>query len=601
MAPPPPTPEPALGSQLGKYRLLSVLGRGGMGVVYEAEDPILNRRVAIKLLSAALAQDPDARDRFLREARAAAKLNHPNTVAVYDVDGRDGLVWLVLELVRGGSASDFLKARGPFNWPEATRVVADACRGLAAAHAAGLVHRDIKPANIMRAVDGTVKLADFGLAKQTGSADSMVSGSVVGTPQYMSPEQCKGKPVDARGDVYSLGATYFALLTGKSPFGDRGDTPQIMFAHCFEPAPDPRTLVPTIPPACSAAVLKAMSKLPEDRHPSAAALLADLESVLAGPSVAVVPEDHQWSSFVDAVATHTRAVPRIGSRPSSRSARTNRNLWIGAGAGAVVAVVVLILALRSGDDRRPPPIKKPPPVDSPVVDPPPVAVDPPPVVDPPTPVADAVGPVFVWNRKSTANTVVDSAGRAVRTCKVSFVGDAGYSTGGKMHLQGGTFIASDADRDAVLAACRKSGRFSLSVCIRAANHTQDGPARIIGMSSDTGEGRNFNLCQSSDRLVMRHLARNGKWRDWNFAPMPVASAHVAVVYEPGKLSCYVDGKLVADTDDVGRDLSDWRSHPLLIGNEFTGDRPWAGTVCDIALFARSLSPDEIARLAAVAN
>ncbi len=201
-------PDRWTGSFLGKYRVLRRLGRGGMGVVYEANDTILQRMVAIKVLRDSIAGRPDAVRKFLREAQCAAKLNHPHVVAVYDAADDKGIVYLVMELMEGGSAHDRVRQWGPFGWVEATQVIADACRGLAAIHAAGLIHRDIKPSNIMRAMDAKVKIADFGLALlSTGAADSGVPhGQVVGTPLYMSPEQCRGQKVDPRADLYALGA-----------------------------------------------------------------------------------------------------------------------------------------------------------------------------------------------------------------------------------------------------------------------------------------------------------------------------------------------------------------------------------------------------------
>ncbi|NQV25163.1 MAG: protein kinase [Rhodopirellula sp.] len=269
------------GKRLGKFQIVGELGRGGMGVVLEARDTVLDRHVAIKMLPRSVAAQPDALERFLREARAAAKLSHPHVVAVYDADQFNGQYYIVLELVRGGSLQDSLKAE-PLGWIEATRVLADACRGLDVAHRAGLVHRDIKPANLMRSEDGTVKLADFGLARPAESSGvSMTgSGSVLGTPQFMSPEQCRSERADACSDIYAMGATYFALLTGQPPYP--GEAPLlVMNAHLWDPIPDPRDIDPTIPSACAAIIQRAMAKDPDDRFRDAPALLAALELVLA--------------------------------------------------------------------------------------------------------------------------------------------------------------------------------------------------------------------------------------------------------------------------------------------------------------------------------
>lgn len=269
------------GKRLGKFQIVGELGRGGMGIVFEAIDTVLERHVAIKMLPRSVAAQPESLERFLREARAAAKLNHPHVVSVYDADQFNGQYYIVLELVRGGSLQDSLKT-GPLTWIEATRVLADACRGLDVAHRAGLLHRDIKPSNLMRSEEGTVKLADFGLVRGLDSTTATMtgSGSVLGTPQYMSPEQCRSETADERSDIYSMGATYFALLTGQVPYP--GNAPLlVMNSHLLDPVPDPREIDSTIPLGCSAIIQRAMAKDPDDRYRNAQSLLTDLEALLA--------------------------------------------------------------------------------------------------------------------------------------------------------------------------------------------------------------------------------------------------------------------------------------------------------------------------------
>ena len=345
----PVRPQIPAGSRLHKYVVVRLLGQGGMGQVYEAEDPALGRQVAIKVLPEHVSADPDAVRRFELEGRAAAKLMHPNTVAVLELGEQDGLRFLVMELVRGSSAAEFLRSRGAFAWPEATRVVADACRGLVAAHAAGLIHRDIKPANIMRASDGTVKLADFGLAKATDRMGESITGTgvIVGTPEYMSPEQCRSAPVDPRSDVYSLGATYYALLTSRSPYGETGGSMQVMFAHCSQPPPDPRRLAAEIPPVCAAVISKAMAKDPADRYQSAAEMLSVLEGILVEPAATLVRPE--WAAFMaagggaagpaTAATMRTRGAVRYAP---PRAAGSNAPLLI-AGGAAAAAFMVLVL------------------------------------------------------------------------------------------------------------------------------------------------------------------------------------------------------------------------------------------------------------------
>jgi hypothetical protein len=250
--------------KIGKYTITRKLGSGGMGVVYAAHDPTENRPVALKVLADDEADRTDLR-RFEREAWAAAQVKHPNTVAVLDA---------------GQTVGQVVDRRGPLPWVTATKIIISACKGLAAVHAAGLVHRDVKPGNVMISVDGVVKLADFGLAKMANRTTRSLTGAgTVGTPHFMSPEQCHNEPVDGRTDIYALGATYYVLLTNATPFTGDHEL-QVMYAHCNEPVPDPRAVVPELPPGCAAVVRKSMAKAPTDRYPTAEAMLAALERVI---------------------------------------------------------------------------------------------------------------------------------------------------------------------------------------------------------------------------------------------------------------------------------------------------------------------------------
>lgn len=195
-----------IGRTLGKYQITGTLGEGGMGVVLRAHDPMIERDVAIKLLPEELAEDEKALRRFLAEAKAAGKLNHPNVVSIYEIGQEGQSYFLVMELIPGGSISDGLDQQHAYSVLDATRIVIDACNGLTAAHGVGLIHRDVKPANLMKTADGSIKITDFGLAKSTSprAREMTHAGLVVGTPYFMSPEQCDGKTVDARSDIYSL-------------------------------------------------------------------------------------------------------------------------------------------------------------------------------------------------------------------------------------------------------------------------------------------------------------------------------------------------------------------------------------------------------------
>jgi len=325
------------GSRLGDFELGKVLGRGGMGTVYEALDKQLERPAAIKVLSGELiAAGTEHVDRFLREARAAAKLDHPNVVNVYQVGRQGDIVWIAMQLVKGESAGDRLR-RGPLAPADALRVTIEAARGLAAAHTMDLVHRDIKPANIMLGENGSVKLADFGLAKASsgGTVSLTTAGMVIGTPQYMSPEQCRGEAADARSDIYALGATFHCLLTGSPPFvGD--STPSILYKHVFEEPPDPRTINSDVPASYLGVLRKAMAKAPADRYGSADELIADLQAVAAGvdPSADWQLNATAPTGLAEAV-TKVRSEPMIMVEPATPAASRK----------PLVAAIVLIAAL----------------------------------------------------------------------------------------------------------------------------------------------------------------------------------------------------------------------------------------------------------------
>jgi urea transport system substrate-binding protein len=302
-----------VGRRLGKYEIIAVLGAGGMGVVYKAHDVLIDRHVAIKILPRELSENPAILKRFLAEARAAGRLNHPNTVTIHEVVQEAEACYLVLEYVPGGSVAELLEEGGAFSVLEATRVVAEACKGLAAAHSVGLVHRDIKPANLLIGAEGAIKIADFGLAKSTVSNAEQVTqaGHVVGTPYFMSPEQCEGRTVDTRSDLYSLGATYYSLLTGVEPYKEAGSIMQVMYGHCQGPVLDPREANANLPAACSAIIARAAAKRPDDRYQSAREMLADLNAVLATLSgAAIVLPSRSSALLAPSFANLTPVPPR---------------------------------------------------------------------------------------------------------------------------------------------------------------------------------------------------------------------------------------------------------------------------------------------------
>lgn len=311
--------DPLLGRQLGSYKILGILGRGGMGAVYRAEDVALARQVAIKVLPSELCKDSSERfQRFLREARSAAKLNHPNVVTIYQFGVHDGRYFIVMELVEGSTLVDILQHHGPIDARRATNIIIQAARALGAAHAQGIIHRDVKPGNIMvTRGSGMVKVADFGLAKISSMAGEITqAGDVVGTPLYMAPEQCRGEPADPRSDLYSLCMTYYRLLTGVLPF-EAENTHATMYKQIHEPLPDPRRFVPGIPEAVCAVLYRGMAKDPNYRYQSAAELERALLTIDYGggsTSSASVPVQAQPVAAGAPAAGYAGAYP-AGSSP----------------------------------------------------------------------------------------------------------------------------------------------------------------------------------------------------------------------------------------------------------------------------------------------
>ena len=276
--------DPLVGQMLDRYRIVKKLGEGGMGAVYKAQHASLKRFSALKVLPEDMARKmPDAVQRFVREARAAAALTHPNIVAIYAVGDSEGRHFIDMEYVEGEDLEDRQKRQKQLPIDEATRIIRDTAKALGEAHARSIVHRDIKPANIMVTKDGTVKVMDFGLAKdvQAGRTQLTMSGAIMGTPYYMSPEQCEGKTLDGRSDIYSLGVTYFSLLTGEAPFKGTSYI-AILLKHKTDPVPDPRTLRPDLPLAVCQIIAKAMAKDPGARYQTCDELVGDLDKALAG-------------------------------------------------------------------------------------------------------------------------------------------------------------------------------------------------------------------------------------------------------------------------------------------------------------------------------
>ena len=291
-APPPADLTHLVGAKLGNYRLERLIGRGRMGVVYLANDVALLRPTAVKVLSwsAAEAQGQDPVQWFLAEARLVARINHPRVVQIYGAARHGGYCYIAMEYVPGHSVEAALAECGTMPPERATDVLLQAASALHAAHRSGVVHRDVKPANLLIGNDGVTKLGDFGMA--FGAAGAPVGQARVraGTPYYTAPEVWRGEPASAASDIYSLGAPYFELLTGRPPFPGT-DVAAVEQAHLRAPVPDPRELAPGLPASCAALLQRALAKSPRERHASAQVLAQDGRQVLqalaaAGEAVA---------------------------------------------------------------------------------------------------------------------------------------------------------------------------------------------------------------------------------------------------------------------------------------------------------------------------
>jgi serine/threonine protein kinase len=292
-------------TKAGRYEILGELGRGGMGVVYRAKDPLIGRTVAVKTIR--LSEEGTGMshaqlvERFQTEARAAGLLTHPNIVVIFDAGETDGLYYITMELVNGNSLQSLLDSGEKFPLARVLRIMEQVCSALQFAHDHHVVHRDIKPANIMLAADDVVKITDFGTAKilQYGAVQQ---SSAMGTPGYISPEQIKGKAVDRRTDIFSLGVMLYQLTTGEKPFRGQ-DIASILYRILNEDPPPPQTLNPTLPLGVSSTIMKAMAKSPHLRYENCSELLEDLKNYRPGETGA------------DANAT-----PRIVAPPPVREA-----------------------------------------------------------------------------------------------------------------------------------------------------------------------------------------------------------------------------------------------------------------------------------------
>lgn len=313
-----------LGTMLDdRYEILEVIGTGGMAVVYKAMCHRLNRYVAVKILRDELANDEEFRQRFQTEAQAVAMLSHPNIVSVYDVSHSDDVEYIVMELIEGVTLMQYMKKRGALGWKEALHFAVQISKALEHAHEKGIVHRDIKPQNIMILKDGTIKVADFGIAALE-SAQEKKSDQTVGSVHYIAPEQARGEQPDPRSDIYSLGVVLYEMLTGKMPYD--GDTAeQVALKHITGHAVPPQELNPDIPEELAEITLKAMNADINARYQSASELLHDLEDFRKQQAVANIGSGSDDDiEILDVIPPDVRPLGKAGELSKEKYARRRR-------------------------------------------------------------------------------------------------------------------------------------------------------------------------------------------------------------------------------------------------------------------------------------
>jgi serine/threonine protein kinase len=283
-----------IGQMLGQYRIVEPLGQGGMATVFKALQPSLERQVAVKVLPPYYAHEPGFAQRFTREARAVAQLEHPHILPVYDFGQQGDYSYIVLKYVPAGTLKDRIDA-GPLSLAQAVDIVCQIAEALDYAHDRGIIHRDVKPSNVLMDQGRWCLLTDFGLARMVeGSTQLTASGVGVGTPDYMAPEQGQGRTVDRRADIYSLGVVLFEMLTGQVPYD--AETPMaVVLKHITEPLPMPRSLDPTIPESVESAILTALAKHPDDRYPTAGDMAAALRDALRATAEGVPAQADVWT------------------------------------------------------------------------------------------------------------------------------------------------------------------------------------------------------------------------------------------------------------------------------------------------------------------
>jgi tRNA A-37 threonylcarbamoyl transferase component Bud32 len=370
---------PKIGAEFGGYRLESLIGHGGMSIVYRAQHLSLERTVALKLLAPQLSDDEAFRERFLRESRLAASLDHPNVIPIYEAGEEDGVFFIAMRYVEGLDLKTLLKREGSLPLDRTSSIISQVSNALGAAHAKGLVHRDVKPANILIASgygpeeSDHVYLSDFGVVKHSGSQPLTQTGMFVGTAEYASPEQIEGKELDGRADVYALGCVLYECLTG-DPAYDRDSEVALMYAHLLEPPPVPHEKRPDLPAEVDDVVAKGMAKNRDDRYQSPRELAVALRQAVGAPTTSVgatelasggetvlspgAPEIPPTAAAPPAAAPPPAVAPAPApAAPAPPRDGTGKRTWLIVG-GIVAALLIIggivgaVLALTGGSSNK---------------------------------------------------------------------------------------------------------------------------------------------------------------------------------------------------------------------------------------------------------
>ncbi len=403
--------------RLGKYEVRGILGKGAMGTVYDGFDAMIDRRVAIKTMNLPDPSDAEAQDelaRFRREAQAAGRLTHPNIVGVFDYGEEPPLAFIVMEYAPGTELKKILDKGERLPPAEALRIMEGVLAGLQYSHERGVVHRDIKPGNVILSPDGTVKIADFGIARIESSSMTQ-AGTIMGTPAYMSPEQFMGQTVDARTDIYSAGVMLYQLLTGERPFD--GGMSAIMHKALNTEAPRPSDLSVTAPPALDAVVAKAMAKRPEGRYQSAAAFAAAIRTAMAGGGTALTDAFGADDATLVPVRPKPATPPPPPSPPVAVAAAKSRAPLFAGVAVAVLAVAgaggYFAFSFKAPEPAAPTPVPAPAPAPAPVPPPAPAPAPPPPPRPTPAAIRDSIATALASASCSLTRTDIGPHGVVV--------------------------------------------------------------------------------------------------------------------------------------------------------------------------------------------